>query len=303
MLLVLMLLLSGIALISCSLIDDEKTDPNRITFPSFQKIYTQGNKNTYSVRVTLSGSGQSSLFGSLTMDWDNASLAHPLQSSASQILVVKFKTVETIGSSVVTATQYITQSILGATDQGSILVHAFDTNIPLSSTKNWVEIGGSLISLGNIQSLYSPYQPAGADMLPNDIANAGEKGRVRAYNFDIMGGCVLDNACFNLGTVTSSTFTVVDRPLRITSTALGDFETYEVSYAMTLSPNGTGFDSVIDFRLGCASIDFEKIVTVSGNMFVNPDIGLILMTNTCNNAGNGSTTSIYELTNTNYSFK
>jgi len=277
------------SLSSCNFINDDKTEPVRIDFPSFQEVYPDGAQNKYSVLVTA-GTG-TNLIGTLTMDWDNASINDPLNSNA-PINVVKFTTTEDIpGLNTSTTTQYITQSAASNADAGSITLVAFYDGIGTpAADKNWIDIGGNFNNRETIQTLFSPFQP--------DSATAGEKGAVRPYDFKVTGNCTTNVSCQEIANV-SGTFTVVDQPLRIVSTTLGDFEAYLVSYTINVPSSiiGAGLTSLIDFRTSCISGDTTQAVIVSGTMLINPRIGPVQISNACNSVSYTAT-----LSNTTMSF-
>lgn len=278
---------------SCDFLDSDVELPTKVTFPSYQQVYS-GGRNTYFIEGTFLQGDFVDVTGTLTMTWNNVAINDRLNSRPNAPFV-KFTTEETIGVVTNTATQYIIQSEdAGSADLGSVFLHAFDSGNPANIY--WIDTDANLENSENIQVLFSPFQP--------NLITAGEKGETRQFDFDVMNNCnTAGIPCIQIATVNGS-FTVVDEALTIVSTDLGDFEAYRINYDFTITPatpiEGTqsALVALIDFRASCAAPNFDQtIITVAGSTWINPDVGPVMVQNNCNGL-----TYIARLTGTNFLF-
>ncbi len=288
-----LILIALLGVSSCDFIDSDVEPPTRVTFPSYQQIYT-GGRNTYFINGTFLQGDFVDFTGTLTMTWNNVTINDRLNSIPNAPFV-KFTTEETIGVVTNTATQYIIQSEdAGSADRGSVFLHAFDSGDPANIY--WIDTDANLENSENIQVLFSPFQP--------DLITAGEKGQTRRFDFDVMDNCdAAGTPCIQIATVNGS-FTVVDEALTPVSTNLGDFEAYRIDYDFTITPatliegTGSALTTLIDFRASCAAPNFDQtLITVQGSMWINPDVGPVMIQNSCN-----GDTYTARLTNTNFLF-
>jgi hypothetical protein len=263
------IIVASIGLLSCDFIDDDKvTPPIAVSFPSYQVIYGQ-HRNRYAIVAP-----ESLIGGGLAMEWSPNNtflpLTDPFTSAPTTLPLTKFFTEVTLGGVPTFVTQYITQSTAAA-DEGSMFLHAFDDNT-VSPTDYWVAGDPLLNKLGFEQTIYSPYQV--------EAAISGEKGVVRANNYIIMGNCA-PGACLEVANVVEE-FTVIDQPLQVIPTALGEFETYRIDYSIVINPtNAPQLTSVLDYRTTCSAGDLTQLVTATGTLWVHPDIGPVKIQNQC----------------------
>ncbi len=282
-------IVASIGLLSCDFIDDEKiVPPNVVTFPSYQAIYGQ-HRNRYAIVAP-----ESLIGGGVVMEWNPDKtfipLTDPFTSAPTTLPLVKLTTEVTLGGVPTFVTQYITQSTAVA-DEGSMFLHAFDD--PSSPIEYWVAGNPSLIApVGNVQTIFSPYQI--------EATTSGEKGVLRSYNYTVMGNCT-PTVCQAVANVIEE-FTVIDQPLQVIPTALGDFETYRIDYSIFISPtNAPQLTSVLDYRTTCSSSDLTQSVNAIGTMWVHPDIGPVKIQNQCS-SGTVVTgyTAVLSFTNLNF---
>ena len=268
--LVVTIIVASISLLSCDFIDDDKvTPPIAINFPSYQVIYGQ-HRNRYAIVAP-----EFLIGGGLAMEWSPDKtflpLTDPFTSAPTALPLVKFYTEVTLGGVPTFVTQYITQSTAAA-DEGSMFLHAFDD--PSSPIEYWVAGNLSLTApVGNVQTIFSPYQI--------DAATSGEKGVTHRNSYTVMGTCIPGGACQPVANVIEE-FTIIDQPLQVIPTALGEFETYRIDYSIVINPtNAPQLTSVLDYRTTCSAGDLTQLVTAIGTLWIHPDIGLVKIQNQC----------------------
>ena len=260
------IIVASISLLSCDFIDDDKvTPPIAVSFPSYQTIYGNGDRNRYVI--------ESPIAGEIVMVWERNTflpLTDPFTSAQTDLPLVKFTGTVTLGGVATSVTQYITQSTDPA-DEGSMFLHAFDD--PLSPIEYWVAGDSSRSSLGSVQTIFSPYQI--------DAATSGEKDVTHTNDYTVMGSCT-PTVCQAVANVSES-FTVINQPLQvITIPALGEFETYRIIYSITVSPTNVPLlTSVLDYRTTCGVSDLTQTIIATGTLWVHPDIGPVRIQNQC----------------------
>ena len=262
-------IMASIGLLSCDFIDDEETvPPITVNFPSYQAIYGQ-HRNRYAIVAP-----ESLIGGGVVMEWNPNNtfipLTDPFTAAPTTLPLVKLTTEVTLRGVPYFVTQYITQSTATA-DEGSMFLHAFDDTG--SATDYWVAGNPPLLdSLGFIQTIFSPYQ--------DDAATSGEKGVIHSNSYTVMGNCT-PAVCQSVANVIEE-FTVIDQPLQVIPTALGEFETYRIDYSIFISPtNAPLLTSVLDYRTTCSFGDLTQTVNATGTVWVHPDIGPIKIQNQC----------------------
>jgi hypothetical protein len=262
-------LLAFISIITLSSCLVEKKDLKQIARTTNNlRVYQAGDVVTYSVEE-LRLSDFSTRFGTLTVKW----LAHdsllrpgpvtPLIPVLEQHITLSFDSGAPEEPGTV---RYISQDDV----TGEVTLHAIKDPTPTSglSPYFWLSESGLISTPITTKSfsIFTSPMDVGIDPAP--------------VKFNVMKDCDTSSACTDhLGEYT-----------------LGDFvNPFQISFnGTTISPD-SGFP-IIDVRNICGTIT----TTHTGTMYVMPEIGIIQMTNTCNNAGGDNVRHTIRIRSTNF---
>jgi len=208
--------------------------------------------------------------GTLTTTWENASIPSPL-GNTTQISVLKEITTLTLGNSTTyEALRYIKQQADGTLD-----VHAFDGR-NLNEYYRVGPPGEALNDVDKISILYSDIKNTGSDDINYKIAEECETGPSCARKVHD----VLEHVEYQ-GDV-------------IVQTDVGRFNTLRLDYNGSFNAT-TSIATLFDIRGAC---EYSK-ATFNGSYYVFPQVGIVQITQNCNDGSAGGHNFTAVLTNTN----
>jgi len=262
---------ASVLLTSC-LVDHSKSKPLYKITSSNLPVYKNG--DTISMLYERYNGQTSS--GGITMSWQQSIVPRPF--NLSPLSALRFVFQEQSGSSV----QYITQDA-----NGSIFLRAFEGQgsvTPGSQTHMFWPNQGPVLAIGDelkpVQVFWSPLGE-----------NLGEHAANNALDFNIMGECD-PTSCYPFGSLAAvapkpgeAVGYFVDSATQITSTPLGDFETYHIRYAGSISvtnfPTSFNPSTTFDYRASCLRPGQNGTANFLGEVWVYPPIGPVKVSNYC----------------------
>lgn len=281
-----MLLATGISisLSSCFMIDKE--DPANVKTISRTtdsvRIYQPGDFIDYNVTATDLNSFVVTQ-GTLRIQWEQTpNLIDPIDSVSYPVL--KETTTLTFDDSVdATVIRYISQKPAGDVDEGSITLYAIDDG---SSTAGnaayWLYPNASTVPGSPIITPTIFDSPMAIGVTPSS-----------PVGYSAMEGC--DNGLCGTDIYTYSDNHSTNGDSTSITTNLGNFaDPFEVNFTGGTNPkSGVTLSVLGDIRHACG--DSINFLTHSGNMFIVPEIGMIQMTNTCQESGGLGNRVLYSI--------
>jgi hypothetical protein len=243
----------------------EKKDPKKILSATANlRIYKANDFISYSVdEIRFSGLTSTTRTGTLTIRWnDHASLLRPGPTSPLIPVLEQVITLTFDGGAPEDGTvRYISQDAAG-----EITLHAIEDPTPTSglSPYYWLSTSSVINALNLTESFSIFTSPMGVGINPAPIS------------FNVMGDCNISSVCATRYGSYSDDMNIVGDTIPVTTT-LGVFSNpFQISFNGTTIPEG-GFP-ILDVRNICGA----ATTTHAGTMYVMPEIGVIQMTNTCN---------------------
>ena len=284
-----LLAVSASALLSGCLVDKKKPEDvvkiSRST--EFLRIYQGTDWIEYDVTAVTNGTPR---YGTLRIQWDDTAVLTDPITPTTTYDVLKETTTLTYDGSIepdLISARYISQvnDEPAATNQGSIILYAIDDEVdadywlyPLSSSP--------------------PNTPVITPTIFESPLSVGSS----AQSFSVMECDPNANPCANEIYRFNDDISVVDNAREIT-TNLGIFTNpFELSFSGGTSPGGAtlAIEFLGDIRDACGT-SADQVIH-NGNMFVMPEIGMIQMTNQCQNISGEIVNYIITIRDTSFSF-
>lgn len=256
----------------------EKKDLVQITSKTGNvHVYQPGEYIDYFVTATTSGIGGTTVqTGTLHIKWvSHGGLVRP---GADTTLIPVVKEVATLtydgaSSNPKGAVRYISQTDIA--NPGQITLHAINDVAGFTSWLSTIDLSGSNIPTESFTIFESPLS-VGLDQLP--------------IGFYIMEGCdQASGTCVQPLGQYSDNMNTVGNTASITTNLGIVTNPFQISFNGTTIP-GSGFP-ILDVRNICGA----ATTTHAGTMFVIPEVGMIQMTNTCNDPTSPGGSVIYNI--------
>ena len=286
-----LLAVSASALLSGCLVDKKKPEDvvkiSRST--DTLRIYQGGEWIEYDVTAVTNGTPR---YGILRIQWDEtAVLTDPITPATTYDVLKETTTLTYDGNSSgdpdLISARYISQvntSPVAAPNQGSIILYAIDDEV---DADYWLYPESS--------------SPSNTPVITPTIFESPLSVGSSAQSFSVMECDPTANQCANEIYRFNDDISVVDNAREIT-TNLGIFTNpFELSFSGSTSPGGaTAIEFLGDIRDACGT-SADQIIH-NGNMFVMPEIGMIQMTNQCQNISGEIVNYIITIRDTSFSF-
>ncbi len=283
--------------LSSCLVGNSKAKTYKVT-SSALPAYTHGDYILMQYESYMVGSSPQSTSTGITMTWEDSILPLPFSLGPRSALRFVFQELNA------SAVQYITQDA-----DGSIFLNAFEgigSNTPGSQTHTYWPNKSVSLAANN------PPSPVQVFWSPLDPGRGIDRTIGGALDYNIVGECD-SSVCNSIGSMEASDsgagFKITDAPgnaLQLVTTPLGNFETYNIHYAGTLTvTNPYSFKPTVafDHRASCLAPGQNGTASFEGEMWIYPPIGPVKIRNFCLPSTGPTITYTAQITGTNIPFR